>query len=338
MKKNKENDFPALLSGFLVDHLPSARNYSPNTVESYRTTFRILLEYLEAVKGKKRMRMRMEDLDRNTIMDFLSWLQSERKVSENTRNQRLAAIHSFFKYVAVEAPQHMATVQEVLTIPQVKSTRNLVPYLKADEVKRLLSQPDINTKDGRRDLALLSLCYDAALRVQELCDLRPVNLHMDNPAYIDILGKGRKHRPVPLMENTRKLLRGYLKENHLDRQWNLDRPLFQNRSGGFLSRSGVTYILQKYAAAAGIEINGKKITPHIMRHSKAVHLLNAGVDIYRVKDFLGHESIQTTEIYVELDMETKRKTLEDASREIVPETDSKDWTKDSDLMDFLLSL
>lgn len=338
MTNERISDFPHLLTMFLTNYLGNVKNYSRNTVLSYRDTFKILLSYLEEEKGVKRNKIRVSDLGRANVAAFLDWLQSSRGCSDNTRNQRLAAIHAFFKYVAIEAPEHLETCTEVLLIPQKKTAKPQVSHFNKDRMKELLEVPDQETVEGRRELAILCLLYDGALRVQELCDLNCDDIHMDDPAYVDVRGKGRKYRPVPLMKNTKKILSSYLSDRRKVRGWRTEDPLFINRSGNRLTRGGVNYIVQKNTEAISIRVDGKKVTPHVLRHCKAVHMLNAGVDIYKIKDFLGHESVQTTEVYAKLDMETKRKLLEEVSEKVIPDTRQDDWSSDESLMDFLESL
>lgn len=279
-------------------------------------------------------------IDRELILRFLKWLEEERHCKITTRNQRLAAIHSFFSFLMVEAPQYIEQCQKVLSIPMKKADKPPLMYLPLDAVKGLLEQPDRNTPHGRRDAVLLSLLYDTGARVQELVDLKVCDINLNDTVTIVLTGKGGKSRIVPVMKPTGELLRQYIEGNGLSHPARSRNPLFTNRGNHPLTRAGVTYILKKYAAKAqgiGVKDISEEITPHWLRHSKAMHLLQSGVNLIYIRDLLGHSDVSTTEIYARADETMKRKALLEAY-ESPSEDQLPTWKKDKDLLDWLKSL
>jgi len=332
-------DIAVQLRGFLSDYLPGQRNLSSNTIRSYADTFRLLLQYCRDVRTHAIERLQIKDIDQSLVEDFLGWLGTERACSISTRNQRLAAMHAFFRYVQAEAPEFMLHSQRVLAIPFKRHPRVVISYLSADEMQTLLSQPDLSRQKGRRDLVLLSLLYDSGARVQELIDLVARELRLEHPAKVMLTGKGRKTRYVPLMSRTVALLQDYLREQHLDTPLMVDHPLFFNSQRKELSRAGVTYIVGKYADMArnACATMPEKVTPHTFRHSKAMHLLQANVSLVYIRDLLGHTDIKTTEMYARADTEMKRLALEQLSQQHIPETTTS-WQHDADLLAWLSDL
>lgn len=335
MKRN-ENLFPKLLGDFLSVYLPSQRGYSKNTISSYCDAFKLLLQYFECEKKLHSDQITFKHLDEACIVDFMDWLKETRKSSNSTVNQRLAGIHSFFKYVQKIHPELMSRCNEILTIQFQKASFPTISYLSQDDSKLILSMPDTSKKSGRRDSALLWLLYDTGCRVQEIVDLKVSSLRLEPPAQVKLCGKGNKARVVPLMSGTAKLLKSYISENNLGEAYTLQYPLFTNQKKEPLTRAGIAYILRKHASMASLErptIN-PNISPHIIRHSKAMHLLEAGVNIVYIRDILGHADISTTEIYAKSNLEMKRKALEKVA--IVNETHSTPhWTKDENLLSWL---
>lgn len=278
--------------------------------------------------------------DRELILSFLQWLEESRNCKPATRNQRLAAIHSFFSFLMVEAPQYIELAQKVLSIPMKKTDKPPLMYLPLDAVKGLLDQPDRTTTQGKRDAVLLSLLYDTGARVQKLIDLKVGDVSSNDTVTIMLTGKGGKSRIVPVMRPTGELVKQYIKGAGLSSPACNGNPLFTNRSNKPLTRAGVTYILKKHAEAA--QANGVKditsvITPHWLRHSKSMHLLQSGVNLIYIRELLGHADISTTEIYARADEKMKRKALMEAynspSNEELPA-----WKEDKGLMDWLKSL
>lgn len=335
----KPTDFAIHLTGFLTVYLPRQKNASKNTIASYRDTFKLLLRYCLKQKDIPVEKLNMSMLTHVIIVDFLEWLEEERKCCISTRNQRLAAIHSFFRYAQYEEPSGILHFQKIMALPVKKAAKPSIPHLTPEAMKFLLSQPDRMTMKGKRNLTLLSVLYDSGCRVQELVDLRVRDVVLDNPAVIILTGKGNKVRRVPLMKNTLSLLQYYFQEHSLDNDWKKDYPLFINKQHKKLTKEGIAYIISQYVGSArrlSASIP-EKVTPHMFRHSKAMHLLQADVNLIYIRDFLGHADIKTTEIYAKCDTESKRKAIENAYPDLV---DSKlpDWNKDAALLDWLSSL
>lgn len=336
----KPTDFAYFLTSYLSKYLPGEVGASSNTIQSYRDTFALLIRYCAYEKSIPPEKLVLQKLDKSLIQDFLSWLETERKCCVSTRNQRLAALHAFFQYLQLEQPQALYEHQQILAIPLKKAQKKSIMYLTLDAVKILLDTPSKTTKIGRRSLILLSLMYDSGARVQELADVRVADVRLRSPATVRFTGKGNKTRIVPLMEPMTKLLEQYLKENKLNLPQCNEYPLFCNRGGQKLSRSGIAYILEKYfneAKSLSPEYFPDTISPHVMRHSKAMHLLQSGVNLIYIRDLLGHVSIQTTEIYAKADGRMKRQALEAAygntvSNELPP------WQENADLLEWLQSL
>ncbi|MDA3952158.1 MAG: site-specific integrase [Bacteroidales bacterium] len=332
----KPTNFAQHLSSFLSEYLVAQRNVSKNTILSYRDTFKLLLKYCSEVKNIRIENLNLEKLTDNLIIDFLNWLENHRKCSISTRNQRLAAIHSFFRYAQCEEPDGIFHYQKVISISIKKNRKTVIEHLITDAIKIILQQPDSNTLKGRRNLTMLSLLYDTGARVQELVDLRPMDIIDDATPIITLTGKGNKIRRIPLMKNTAKLLQCYLAENNLNSGWKKQHPLFTNSQNTKLTPRGVAYILEKYVNMAR-EVSTaipKRVSPHMFRHSKAMHLLQAGVNLIYIRDFLGHVDLKTTEIYARIDTEMKRKAIENAYPEII--TDKlPDWTSNTGLLTWL---
>jgi integrase/recombinase XerD len=333
-------DFAKYLTKFFTEYLVGERGASTHTIRSYSDTFTLVLTYMDKVRHIAAERLTLSHFYRETVLDFLDWLQKERKCANTTRNQRLAALHSFFKYMQYEDAKHLEQWQNILSIKVKRSEqRSFVHYLTVEGIKFLLEQIPLNTKEGRRNLALLALLYDSGARVNEIIDLSPSSLNLNKPCYVILFGKGNKKRIVPLQNEQVKLLESYMKENHLDNPAYNQRPLFANNRGKKLTNSGVTYILNLYANNARIlkpELIPEKISPHTLRHSKAMHLLQSGVNLVYIRDILGHVSIQTTEIYARADSKQKREALEAAYTNIIPvQANEGIWEKDTKLREWL---
>jgi len=338
---NKKEEFAFLLSGFLTDYLTGQKNLSSNTVSSYRDTFVLLFQFVQTEKMTPPEKLSIDDFNTTCIQDFLSWLENTRKCSISTRNQRLAALHSFFRYVMFKHPEYIHNCQQILGTCYKKVSMKTIHYLSEDQTRMLLAQPNATGNVGLRDAAMLSLLYDSAARVQEFIDLNISNIRLEKPAILTLTGKGRKTRHVPVMEDTAMLMRKYLK--YIPTQYSeMERPLFISHTGNRFTRPGITHVIKKYCGQAfGMEGIGFPVTPHILRHSKGMHMLHAGVNIYYIKEFLGHSDLSTTErYYVRADTEMKRKALEKVAVDIIPESSDKQppWKKDADLLAWLKSL
>jgi integrase/recombinase XerD len=338
----KPTDFATHLTAFLTDYLAGQRNLSPNTIKSYRDTFVLFLRYCRDKRKWYPERIILKRIDHDLLLSFLEYLENERQSSFRTRNQRLAAFHSFFRYLQVEAPECMMQCQKILAIPFQRVARPVLQYLAPDDLAAILALPDLSTKSGKRDAVLLSLLYDSGARVQELIDLCVQDVRLEAPAYVRLTGKGRKTRLVPLMQAMVQLISGYLHEQKLLAPEFGHRALFTNRFGQKLSRSGVRYILLKYVeqARANVPDLNSPISPHSLRHTKAMHLLEAGNPLVVIRDFLGHADITTTEIYARANMDMKRKALEKAHslspKDASPVTPL--WLKDGKLLQWLQEL
>jgi site-specific recombinase XerD len=332
----KPTDFAKYLTEFLSGYLPEQKNVSKNTIRSYRDTFKLLIVYCQEIKGTPSERITLTMLSSEWISGFLEWLEKERKCSISTRNQRLAALHSFFRYVQAEEPAGMFHFQKVTAIPIKKVKKTVVEYLTPEAMKLLLEQPDKHMPKGRRDLTLMSVLYDSGARVQELIDMMVCDVTLQVPAVLTLTGKGNKTRRIPLMKNTASLLQSYLLENKLDKPWKNQHPLFTNNQHHKLTRKGVTYILSKYVESARkiSSLFPAKVTNHMLRHSKAMHLLQAGVNLIYIRDFLGHVDLKTTEIYARADTEMKRKAIENVYPDLI-DSDLPDWSKDQALLSWL---
>jgi site-specific recombinase XerD len=300
-----------LVTDFFVDNLGGQRNVSPHTAMAYRDGMKLLLKYASIKVGKPVSNLGVSDLSPALILGFLDHLETERKNCIRTRNTRLAMIHSFFSYIIGEDPLSAELGERVMRIPFKKCAHPALGYLNAEETKVILESIDRTTTAGRRDYLLLALLYDSGARVQEVLDLRPYDFRFGSPPHVQLTGKGRKTRLCPLLPQTLRLVCGFLQESH--RMQDDAEPLFQGRQGQKLSRHGVRYILLKYVSKAGETspvLRKRAISPHTLRHSKAVHLLQSGIPLITIKDFLGHADVRTTQIYVETDLEARRKALQ----------------------------
>lgn len=335
----KPTDFARMLTTYLSVYLPGQKNASPHTIQSYRDTFKLLLTYCQLVRGLVIEKLSLNDIDDQLIVDFLEWLETERGNQITTRNQRLACIHAFYRYLQIEEPIGIWAHQKILAIPMKRASRPVISHLTPEALRLLLAQPDRETRNGRRDAVMLAVLYDSGARVQELLNLRVRDIRLEPPPLLTLTGKGNKSRQVPLMSPTVKLLTQYMAEWQLSRREMLDSPVFFNRCRQKMTRAGVAFILSKYAAQtrqlfAGIP---EHVTPHMLRHSKAMHLLQAGVNLVYIRDLMGHADIATTEIYARADTELKRKALEQAYPSLISD-ELPDWTKDDALLSWLNQL
>lgn len=329
----KKTDFTKALTSYFSTYLPETCGVSPNTCNSYRDAFKLLLLYFQEEKGVPANSIELRMLNRNLASDFLDWLEVQRKVSVTTRNQRLAAMKAFAHYVQYRNPEYLENCTDIIAMRPKKHEKPVIPFLTEEELKALLTQPDPSARHGLRDLTLLSLLYDSGARVQEITDLKLKDIRLTNPAMVTLTGKGRKARQVPLMKETCKLLDAYIRNFNLNSE-PLTSPLFFNQKGQALSRYGITYILKKYVSQAELDSDTRKISPHVLRHTKAMHLLRAGVNMIYIRDFLGHVDISTTEVYARIDAEMKRKVFEEKVPNFTPNT-TMPWEEDKDLLQWL---
>jgi site-specific recombinase XerD len=335
----KPTDFSVHVTSFLTHYLAAQRNLSPNTIKAYRDVFTLLLRFCRDVRGIALERLSLAQIDASLVEAFLDHLANDRHVSISTQNHRLAALHAFFRYVQSEVPERLLQSQQILAIPLRRHARSSVGYLSKEYLAQVLAQPDLCTRAGRRDAVLLSVLYDTGARVQELIDLNAGDVRLDPPPQVRLMGKGRKMRAVPLMDATVELLRNHRRENGLDCPDHADKPLFQNRQGGRLSRAGVRYLLQKHVQPVRRDHPGftQPVSPHSLRHTKGMHLLQSGVPLEIIRDFLGHVDVKTTEIYARANLEMKRKALEKAA-DGTPLLKIPSWKQNKTLLEWLHSL
>ena len=301
-------NFASLVEGFFTQRLMQQRQASPHTIDSYRDTFRLLLQFTQQRLRKAPSSLALDDVDAPLVLAFLDEQERQRGVSPRTRNLRLTAIHSFFRYAAFESPEHSALIQRMLAIPAKRFNRALVSFLTRAEVDALLAAPDQGTWSGRRDHALILLAVQTGLRLSELTSLQPDDLSLGTGSHVRVVGKGRKERCTPLSKSTRSVMTAWLREPvKVPGQ-----PLFPNARGGRLSSHGVHYLLAKHVAQASgacPSLKRKRVTPHVLRHTTAMDLLQAGIEQAVIALWLGHESIETTQMYLEADLELKERVL-----------------------------
>jgi integrase/recombinase XerD len=325
---------PTLVQAFFMDRLMQQRQASPHTVASYRDTFRLLLGYAQQRLGKAPSDLTVPELDAPLLGAFLEHLERERKNSARSRNVRLAAIHSFFRYVALHAPEHSAVAQRVLAMPSKRYLRSPIAFLEPVEVDALLAAPDLTTWSGRRDRALLMLAVQTGLRAAELTGLRCEDIVLGSGAHVRCVGKGRKSRCTPLRKDTVLVLRSWLRE----RQGQPGEPAFPTTRGTALSHDALQYMLNKHLPAACRQcpsLARKRVTPHVLRHTLAMDLLHHGAGQTVIALWLGHESPETTSIYLHADMQLKERALANTTAKNVP---MPRYQPSDRVMDFLKSL
>jgi site-specific recombinase XerD len=323
-----------LLQDFFQRRLITQRAVSANTIASYRDTFALLLAYLEQSTGRSPSELTLEELDAPTVLAFLDHLEAERGNSPRTRNLRLTAIRAFLRYASIREPTSLPVAQRVLAIPTKRFDRPALDYLSREEVQALLKAPDRSTWSGERDAVLLAVMYNTGARVSEITGLCVDHVLLERSFAVHLHGKGRKQRVVPLWKSTAALLRRWL----LRVERSAGAPVFPNRSGQRLSRSGVEYRLRDALAKASKEfpsLQARRISPHMLRHTTAMHLLQSGVDITVIALWLGHEDIATTHLYVEADLEMKDAALKKLGD---PETKSVRFRAPDRLLAFLQGL
>jgi len=323
-----------ILEAFFTERLLTHRQVSPHTVASYRDTFRLLLAFAQQRTGKAPSRLELADLDAPLIGAFLDHLEHGRGNSARTRNARLTAIHSMFRYAALREPADAAVIQRVLSIPGKRFEKAVVSFLTVEEAQALLAAPDRADWTGRRDHALLLTLFQTGLRVSELIGLRCGDICLGKGAHLRCHGKGRKERCTPLTSQTAAVLRSWMGESGGEP----GSPVFPSRRGGPLSRDAVERLIGKYASVAAKRcpsLRGKPISPHVLRHSTAMSLLRAGVDTSVIAIWLGHESVRSTDPYLHADMAIKQRALE---RMTPPEVPAGRYQPPDHLLAFLESL
>jgi site-specific recombinase XerD len=325
---------PKLLHAFFQDWLIQQRGISSHTVISYRDTWRLFLRFVAERSQRAVAKFTVDQITAKEVLAFLDHCEKERQVSIGTRNCRLAALRSFFSFVAGHEPLLLAQCAEILRVPTKRAPHRSIRSMEVEEIEAILAQPNRSSLLGQRDHALLALLYNTGARIQEALNLCPQDIRFEPPARVRIVGKGEKERECPLWPETVALLKALLKRQPRGKQ----ERIFANRYGAPLGASGVRFKLRNYVMAAAKQtpsLNLKRVSPHLFRHSTACHLLASGVDITVVRDVLGHADLDTTSHYAQANLETKRNALEKvASRPSKPPR----WKRDQDLLAWLDSL
>jgi site-specific recombinase XerD len=328
------------MAKYLSVYLPIHFNASQNTILAYRDVFKLLLRFVETELKIAPEKITLDMLDYNFVMRFQDWLRSQNS-SHSTINHRLATIRAFFRYVKRERPERLLQCQEILEIELHQSKKATVNYISVDGIKAIMEQPDSADKYGLRDLALLGLMYESGARVSEIVSLKPCDLRLTTSPIVTLFGKGSKQRHCPIPKNVADNLKVYLSAWGLDKPEKSDSPLFFNHQGNKIGRAGISYVINKYANKARKIMPSEippTISPHVIRHSKAMHLLQAGVNLIYIRDWLGHEHTKTTEIYARADSEMKRNALQKAASAVIPQIAGNSWLNDGSMMCWLNSL
>ena len=339
MSPVRPNALARALRGFFADHLPQVRGASPHTVRCYRDAFTLLLRFLALQRDRPLVLLDFADLTVDDVLAFLDHLEVDRRNSVATRNARLAAIHAFARYVASGHPEELERCQRLLAVPFKRARLRVVEYLEAHEIDALLAAPDRTSASGRRDHALFLAMFNTGALVQEIVDLRPCDLQLVRPFHVRLRGKGRKERLCPLLPKTAEILRALLVEIRVDPT--STEPLFRNRRGEPLTRFGVRYLLRKHvqrAQSAAPSLAGKRVHPHVLRHSSAVHFLRAGIDMVTISHWLGHASVDTTNRYIAIDLEMKRAALAKAGPLGDVDPALATWRSEGSILDWLEAL
>jgi len=305
----KTYSLPVYVQRFFTERLTSQLSASQNTIASYRDTFRLLLRYASDHLGRTPVNLQVADIDADLVGDFLSSIETERGNAARSRNVRLSAIRSFFKYVAINEPQLLYHCQRILAMPSKRHEKRTIDYLNRDEIEALIATPDQTTWYGQRDHALLLLALQTGLRVSELISLKCGDVVLGTGAHVRCMGKGRKERATPLRKDCVTALRNWITECCGDQS----KPLFVSNRGDMLSRDAVEQLVRKYVAMASSRcttLKGKHVTPHVLRHSAAMQLLQNGVDRTIIALWLGHESVETTQMYIHADIKLKEQAME----------------------------
>ena len=336
----KPTDFSKYLTDFFGTYLPIECGVSQNTILTYSYTFSLLIEFLKEQEFINPQRVTLADITKERIINFLQWLEEDRHCSVSTRNARLSAIRSFYSYLQYRDVKGMFRYHEIMSIRKKKTAAPEMAYLTIDGIKLILSQPDLKTRYGRRDFVLLSLLYDSGARVQELIDLTPPNIEFNDTATVKLCGKGNKARIVPLSKQQASNLKKYMYDEGLMKEDRHCVPIFCNFHGEKLSRVAVLNIVKKYAEIArkkSPDLIPENLGCHSFRHSKAMHLLEADINLVYIRDFLGHVSTTTTEIYARASEKKKLEALSRVNPGIIKEGKTT-WQKDKSLLGYLKDL
>lgn len=333
------NSLPKYLNTYFNEYLIMQKNVSNHTILSYKYSFNAFLRFCINNKNIRIKALSLDVFNKDLIIEFLDYLENVKNNSITTRNLRLQSIWAFLKFVYPNESNRMLQFQNVFDIPLKKYIDKPMEYMTVDVLKILLKQPTTSNIKGRRDLTLLATLYDTGARVSELINLKVRDVKFDaTTTTVKLLGKGNKLRIVPIIGNTSELLRNYINEHHLSDKY--DAYLFVSQLKKPLTEPGIKYIIEKYRRLAENESSliPENINPHMFRHSKAMHLLESGVNYIYIRDFLGHSNIKTTEIYAKISVEQKKKALSSVYKENIPNIEVTSWNKDNDLLDYLMKL
>jgi integrase/recombinase XerD len=338
MKACKSSTLALRLQGFFSDYLPRQRALSPHTLLSYRDSLKLLLKFVAGNKGDP-SRLAVEDFTVERITAFLQSLETRRHNRVSTRNVRLSAIHSFFRYLGGECPEHLAQTQRILAIPFKRTGSREIAHLDFQEIQAVFQAVEVGRLNGHRDLALLSLMFNTGARVSEIVGLQTEDLCLSAPFSVLLRGKGRKERTCPLWPETARLLQALIDQRGVPAAQ--PAPVFLNARGDRLTRFGIGVILNKYVTTAAQHcpsLRNKRLHPHSVRHSTAIHLLRSGVDLSTIAHWLGHVSVNTTNKYLSIDLEAKREALAKAKPLLNGNQRLGDWRKDPNLIAWLEAL
>jgi site-specific recombinase XerD len=338
VKSPKTSTLALALHGFFTDYLPRQRALSPHTLQSYRDSLKLLLQFAAGKKSDP-SQLTVAQLSVERVTAFLQSLETGRRNKVSTRNVRLSAVHSFFRYLGRQCPEHLEQAQRILSIPFKRTGTRQIEHLDFDEIQAVLKAAEVDHGNDGRDLALLGLMFNTGARVSEIVGLQTVDLCLRAPCSVLLRGKGQKERTCPLWPETANLLQRLIEQRGLAP--NQSAPLFLNDRGSRLTRFGVRLILNKHikkAAQRHATLKLKRLHPHSVRHSTAVHLLRSGVDLITIAHWLGHVSVNTTNKYLSVDLDTKREALAKAKPLLKGGRHSEKWRKDHNLIAWLKAL
>ena len=336
----KPTDFSIAIQKFFTSFLVQQRACGENTIKSYRDTFKLFLEFMSRKHLISPDKMTLSRFTSENVVEFGKYLSKARNSSDRTRNQRIAALRSFVKFLQYEYPDQMFQWQKIQSLPMRRHENKPVSYLSQDEIAVLLSKIGTKTDMGTRDMALITLLYDSGARVQEIVNLSVRDIRIEQPSQVTLHGKGKKIRIVPLISYTVNVLKSYMDRFGLTQPEQSDSPLFCNRRGERITRFGIAYLLEKYAIEAKLKMTSipDKVSPHLLRHSKAMHLLEEGCSEFAIRDLLGHVDLKTTSIYAKANQEMIRKAIEKASKKKSHSNGELSWKNDVGLLAWLNEL
>jgi len=339
--KSTPTDFARCVTRFLTSHLPGERDLSPLTIKSYSLALKMLIGYLDSYAEIKPDRVELKDVTAEKVKVFLSFLGKPSSISHNTYNQRLSALKTFVRYAILEYPAFILEGQRILAIPSKRGAEHEIVYLEKDAMKALLAAPDQSCSRGRRDLAMIAMLYDTGARIQELIDLKVKDVRLAQPETVTLTGKGRKTRSVSIMSETARIAESYMQEKgFLEQHVHGELRLFSSSNRAQFTRPGITKILKRHFTAAKKSnpsvLFPENIHPHALRASKAIHLLESGINLIVIRDFLGHTSVSTTQVYLRVNNQVKRDAIAQAYPSLVESMPA--WRENSDLMLLLKEL